>query len=278
MSKKCVIIQPGKLGDIIICAPIAQYYADKGYEVYWPVFDNFYEVVKRFEYVNPVKFGITLGNDYYSNKRSSFYRGGKTLDQAIALEPNVKKSIDIFHNIYRLVEDLGAKEIDPCFSFIGHKDKERGTIIEKFKQQGRNWIDLKYHLVDVPLEERWNFNFSRDQEAENKLEELIDKFLTAKNHKEYSVVHSYKSNILPKINPKNPIEFIKIMDFQIFDWLPILEKSSEIYCVDSSLANFIEVVPSLRENKKFYLGSEEPHYHSYMRNILKNNWTNLSKR
>ena len=79
MIKKAVLIQPGKLGDILITAPIAKHYCEMGYEVYWPVFDNFYEVVKRFEYVNPVKFGISLGSDYYSSKRSSFYRGGNTL-------------------------------------------------------------------------------------------------------------------------------------------------------------------------------------------------------
>ena len=148
----------------------------------------------------------------------------------------------------------------------------------EFINTGRNWIDLKYHLVDVPLEERWNFNFSRNLESEEKLQTLIDRFLKAKKSQDYSVVHSYKSNILPKINPQNPIEFVKILDFQIFDWLPILQKAKEIYCVDSSLANFVEVIPSLKENKKFYLGSEELHYHRYMRNILKNNWVNLSKR
>jgi hypothetical protein len=207
MSNKAVLLQPGKLGDILICAPIAKYYSEMGYEVYWPVFDNFYDLVSRFNYVKPVKFGISLGSDYYSEKRSSFYRGGNTLQKAITLEPNVKKSIDIFDKIYKLIDELSAKEIDPCFSFIGHRDKERSGIIETFKQQGRNWIDLKYHLTEVPLEKRW-----------------------------------------------------------------------EIYCVDSSLANYVEVCPSLEQNKKFYLGSEEPHYHDYMRNILKNNWIRLDKR
>jgi hypothetical protein len=278
MSKRCAIIQPGKLGDIIICAPIAQYYADKGYEVYWPVFNEFYNTVKRFDYVTPVNLGVSLGNSYYGNQRMSFFKGGKTIEEIIKREPNAAKPVEMFRKIDEFIETNDLERVDPCFSFIGHNNVHNNNMTTEFINTGRNWIDLKYHLVDVPLEERWNLNFSRDQEAENKLEELIGKFLTAKNYKEYSVVHSYKSNILPKISPKNPIEFMKIMDFQIFDWLPVLEKSSEIYCVDSSLANFIEVVPSLRENKKFYLGSEELHYHRYMRNILKNNWTNLSKR
>jgi ADP-heptose:LPS heptosyltransferase len=34
------IIQPGKLGDIIIVLPAAKYLHDKGYKVYWPVYDT----------------------------------------------------------------------------------------------------------------------------------------------------------------------------------------------------------------------------------------------
>ena len=275
MTRKAVLIQPGKLGDIIICAPIAKHYSEMGYEVYWPVFDNFYDVVSRFDYVIPVKYGISLGNDYYSNTRSSFYRGGNTISEAISLEPNVKKSIDMFQKIYSLIEDMGAFEIDPCFSFIGHKNKGRGGVIEKFKNQGRNWIDLKYHLVDVPLEKRWNLEYIRDTKSEEEMTFFVDSYKKSKNIDRYSVVHSYNSNRLPLINPVNKIPFAKIKNYQIFDWLPVLERSSEIYCVDSSLANYVEVCPSLKNNDKFYLGSEEPHYHNYMRNILKNNWTRL---
>lgn len=277
MPKKAVLIQPGKLGDIIICAPIAKHYSEMGYEVYWPVFDDFYDTIKRFSYVKPIKFGISLAKDYYSNKRSSFYRGGKTYSEAIALEPNVEKSIKVFNNIYALVNELNAIEIDPCFSFIGHKDKERGDIIEKFKSQGRNWIDLKYHLVDVPLEKRWNLEYTRDTKSEEEMTTFIELYKKSKNIDRYSVVHSYDSSRLPVINPVNKILFAKIKNYQIFDWLPILERSSEIYCVDSSLANYVEVCPSLKNNHKFYLGSEEPHYHEYMRNILKNNWNRLDK-
>jgi len=278
MSNKAVLLQPGKLGDILICAPIAKHYSEMGYEVYWPVFDNFYDLVSRFNYVKPVKFGISLGNDYYSEKRSSFYKGGNNLLEAIALEPNVKKSVDIFDKIYKLIDELSAKEIDPCFSFVGHRDKERSGIIETFKQQGRNWIDLKYHLTEVPLEKRWNLDYERDKDAESELLSLVNMYQKSRNFDSYSIVHTYNSNVLPKINPKNKIPFAKIKNYQIFDWLLVLERSYEIYCVDSSLANYVEVCPSLEQNKKFYLGSEEPHYHDYMRNILKNNWTRLDKR
>ena len=55
MTKKtCLIIQSGALGDIFIVAPIARYYADKGYLVFWPVREKFYPVMKYFPYVVPL--------------------------------------------------------------------------------------------------------------------------------------------------------------------------------------------------------------------------------
>ena len=128
------------------------------------------------------------------------------------------------------------------------------------------------------MEKRWALEYDRDKNAESELLSMIRMYQKSRNFDSYSIVHTYRSNALPKISPKNKILFAKIKNYQIFDWLPVLERSSEIYCVDSSLANYVEVCPSLKNNDKFYLGSEEPHYHDYMRNILKNNWTRLDKR
>lgn len=48
----CIIL-PGKIGDIIICAPIAKYYNDLGYKVTWPVLEQYYSNFKynHFPYV-----------------------------------------------------------------------------------------------------------------------------------------------------------------------------------------------------------------------------------
>ena len=47
MTKKAVMVQPGKLGDVLLLAPIAKHYADEGYEVHWPVLSNFFNMVQR---------------------------------------------------------------------------------------------------------------------------------------------------------------------------------------------------------------------------------------
>lgn len=41
------IILPGKIGDIIICTPIAKYYCERGYNVIWPVHDD---ILINFQY------------------------------------------------------------------------------------------------------------------------------------------------------------------------------------------------------------------------------------
>ena len=93
----------------------------------------------------------------------------------------------------------------------------------------------------------------------------------------YSIVHKYNKGVsLPEIEVPNPINFSYIKGYAIYDWTTALENAESITCVDSCLANFVEVVPSLQDIPKHYLGSEEPHFHAYMRNILKNNWTNHS--
>jgi len=55
---KIGIVQPGRIGDIIITLPIAKWYHDAGYEVHWPVASEFFPL---FEYVNYVK-AYSLGS------------------------------------------------------------------------------------------------------------------------------------------------------------------------------------------------------------------------
>ena len=52
--KRIGIIQPGRIGDILICLPIAKWYYDRGHEIIWPV-DS--AIIKNFiGYIDYVKF------------------------------------------------------------------------------------------------------------------------------------------------------------------------------------------------------------------------------
>lgn len=54
-SKSLLIIQPGKFGDIIICLPIAKWYHEKGYKVYWQCPSMYHELFRNVDYVIPVE-------------------------------------------------------------------------------------------------------------------------------------------------------------------------------------------------------------------------------
>jgi hypothetical protein len=48
------------------------------------------------------------------------------------------------------------------------------------------------------------------------------------------------------------IYFGKVEEYEIFDWYKIISNAKEIYCIDSSLCNFVDVVPSFSNNNKFF--------------------------
>lgn len=54
-ANKLLIKQPGKVGDIIICAPIAKYFADQGYIVQWECPKEYHHLFSYFDYVTPVE-------------------------------------------------------------------------------------------------------------------------------------------------------------------------------------------------------------------------------
>jgi len=161
--------------------------------------------------------------------------------------------------------------LDICWGFPG-SSQNNNSLISAFHNQNRNWIDMRYSLANVPLKNRWNFSWIRDEKKENELLKFIKNYSKTKYGSEnFSICHNYNSNIR-NIDLPNQINFSYVKGYEIFDWYKVLLEAQEVACVDSSLCNFIEVLPELKYKKKYYLGSEEPHYFEYMRNILLNNW------
>lgn len=62
--KKIGIIQPGKIGDILIVLPIAKWYADRGYEVLWPVYAEYLHLFEYIDYVTPIGIATGAGHGY----------------------------------------------------------------------------------------------------------------------------------------------------------------------------------------------------------------------
>ena len=132
------IVQPGRLGDIIICLPIAKYYRDKGYEVVWPIFDYLVDMIQ--ERVKYVKFIPVTSNVY------------KCVEES-------KKKLTEIHNI--VIFDIAA-------TFPGSDcTKEYVSLGDGFGEE--KFDEFKYRKCSVPFEEKWNLNFIRSKEQEDQV-------------------------------------------------------------------------------------------------------------
>lgn len=74
-NNRLLIHQPGKVGDILICLPIAKWYADRGYEVEWECPVEYHSLFNYVDYVNPVQvrsgiYSKTIDLSFGLNKQS----------------------------------------------------------------------------------------------------------------------------------------------------------------------------------------------------------------
>ena len=275
-AKKLLFIQPGKLGDLIVTTPIAQTYRDMGCEIYWPVFDNFKNYFDAFDGINSFTVNSKMDSySYYKNKRLDSNAPQVFMDAGAAFFTNLNQW---FANL-NPEEQRSFEIVDFCFTFPGHGNMLNNQMTQIFTGWNRNWIDLKYYLANIPLKNRWSLSWNRNREKEQKLHNFMKSYAMKKYGSEkYSIVHRYENGkALKQVDVENPISFSYIKGYEIYDWYEVLLNAESIVCVDSCLANFVEVVPQFREIEKHYLGSEEHHFHAYMRIILVNNWINHSE-
>jgi len=221
-SNRLLIQQPGKVGDIISCLPIAKYYADRGHTVEWECPVHYHHLFSYVDYVKPV---TTKSGDY-----------GKIIDLSFGL--NKQSPTNITWNRYR--------------------------------RTGESFLALKYELAGVPVSECRNLVYKRNEENENNLmDELgIDKGAV------YALTHTssdYGSPIWVD-SGMDHIGFAPTGDYSIFDWRKVIESATEIHCIDSSLANFVDAIPT--DAKLFYYKTDRVPMKAD-ETILTKNWTRL---
>lgn len=126
------IIQPGKIGDIIICLPIAKWYADRGYTVYWPVDKN---IINNFiGYVDYVQF-VPIEFDCVAAHQACFDLNCNTI-------------------------------IDLAFCIPGAGSYNTDNYL---KQSLFSFDELKYHIASVPFSQKWELSIKRNYDNEQKL-------------------------------------------------------------------------------------------------------------
>jgi hypothetical protein len=213
------LIQPGRLGDIFICLPIAKYYNDHGYKVVWPVFDRFLPMVS--EVVDYVEFTGVTENVY------------KCVNEALQFTCHC----DIILDIAATFPGSSCTK-----QYVAEGD---GFGVEKFDE-------YKYKLAKVPFKEKWNLQYNRNLEEEQKLYDLYVK------QEKYDIVcleHS-GGKLDRKIETKNQVIEIN-NNHNIFYWRKILDGAQNIVLVDSAMANFVEQI-NLTNNKILLMKQGHP--------------------
>ena len=222
---KIGIIQTRGLGDIVIAAPIAMYYIERGCEVYWPIDSEF---IHSFKDAFPkIKF-IAIDKSITGDATTEFF-------YHVPLEELNKKGCESIICLYSYLSgfDLGHKRLQESLPFDAYK----------------------YAVANVPFMEKWNFNPKRNPIREANLFTNLQ----LDPNEPYIVIQDQGSNFnanLDDIISENQLRIVKVTPItnNIFDWLGVFECSKSIYAVDSVYVNIIEQL-KFKNDKHIYLRS-----------------------
>jgi ADP-heptose:LPS heptosyltransferase len=241
MRKKLGIILPGKIGDIIICLPIAKHYYDHGYDIYWPIYN---ELINNFnDYINYVKFIPTYSPDRITES-------------------------------FNLIKQHNCEVLDLSFTSPGswHNENTKHYL----SQKERSFDEFRYFLANVDFQKKWTLSIERKFEREEALYyNLVKKsrFCLIQKHSSDSKIEkdidvsNYEGQII-EINPYSQ---------SVFDWIGIIEKAERILLIESCFTNLIEQL-KIKNNKQIlvlkndYYGETLIDGHPKGLPRFKNNW------
>jgi len=193
------LIQPGRIGDVIICLPIAKKYVDRGYKIKWYINNQYAGLLDYVDYVIPV----LLKKD---------------------LHQNIQEAYNILSTVCPNQENI----LDLGIGFAHHKETEdffRGNV---------HFDEWKYNKAGIDINEKYKLIFNRNKTKEEELK----KYLGIEKNTSYKIVHQTGSRGHRELGIEG-IEVKPIKGFTIFDWYSILKGAKEIYCVDSCILNFV---------------------------------------
>jgi len=202
------IIQPARLGDIIIVMPIAQAYKRAGYAIHMPVAAQYYDsLVDAFHYVNWIQLDVDDATEAYLP----------------ALEALRNRNID-------------RRSLNLAMCLHGNEEMSAGWHQNK---QTMGFDEYKYHLAKVPLATKFEpLRIRRNVERERQLAEYLvgsdDPYNT-----DYVVLNKHSSLGVWDIPVPGHEKVVEVgpLTHNIFDWCGLLEHASHIYTADTALAN-----------------------------------------
>jgi hypothetical protein len=232
MKRRYCIIQPGHIGDVIVCLPIAKKLADEGGDVVWPLWSHILPNFTKgnFPYVKFVE--IKYGNEWY---------------QAV-LDSCVRENVI---------------PIDLCFNQPGTWE---GINTKKFKEQTELPFDaFRYQLAGENFKEKWNFSINRNAQREDYIYNKVC------GKTKYIITHfegtgGFRKEVKIE-NPSNH-DVIEIKPYTdcVFDWIKVIERAECLILVDSCFANLVEQMNL--DNKKLFIKRRD----FLQTPVLKNDW------
>lgn len=216
---KVFIGQPGAFGDILICAPIAKHYADKGHDVYWPIGTEHLSLVEQFSYVTPIplpKVALVA----HSDPREVLLISRVMMGQSLA-------------------DEMGAV-------YLNLADRPNSPRLENETVE-----EKKYRVAEVPFEEKYTLSWTRNKEKEDSLFNL----LTPSGG--YTFAHLNQSDgtsVNLECKEDNVVKCVPVEGYNILDWYKIITQASAIYCIESSFQCFVDGLgDKIEDSKKFLL-------------------------
>ena len=237
MSKKLGIIQSRGLGDLIIALPIAKYYADQGYDILWPVCEEFVSHFK--DAAGWVKW-IPVPTDAQGK---FFY------DVTMTRLKNFK--VDEVICLYQSLTGHPEMAGQPYFQ------------IQKFDE-------YKYTAAGVPFKNKWTLSecIKRNESRE---QALYDRVVANPN---YAIVHTRGSSYecqpdLSAIPQDWQVITIDESSDCIFDWLKVIEGAQAGIFIDSIFSNLVDQLDI--DIDKYWI----PRSHIQLTPVLGSVWTIL---
>jgi len=201
-----------------------------------------------------------------------YFRQGSTVDWLCPRK---------FHGLFRNIDYCTPVEshqgvydqvIDLSFGII------RGTSVDEWwtetRSRWQSFINAKYYLAGIPVYERWQIRWERNE----KREDALYKMIVAKHGADYILCHEQSgTRVNIPINPETSnmpnlprVIFEPIEDYNVFDWYKVVLEAFEVRCIDSALCNFVEVIPQCAGKRKHYYDKSRDR--GWNKTILANNW------
>lgn len=237
-TRRLGIIQSRGLGDLIIALPIAQHYREQGWDVYWPICEEFYPSMQgAAPWVHWIPVPTDAGGEFFYD------------------EPLTR------------LKNFQCNDVICLYNFLSNQP----TLKDQPFYQIAKFDEFKYRKAGVAFHKKWTLNqcITRNPEREQALRQRVVR------QPDYLVYHrhgsdNYEAELDLSYLPAEwqQIEITEITD-NIFDWLGVLEQAQALILVDSCFSNLVDQLDLPVE--KYFV----PRSHIQNTPVLGSEWTTL---